>query len=366
MQPDRTNYEIWLIDYLDGNLNAIQIEQLNRFLDENTDIREEFEELSEYKIKPGKYSFTYKNQLKKSSSDLSDSQFELLCVAASENDLSEQQRNEIQAIITENPDRRKTFELINRIKLVAPAVKFNKKSGLRKLTAAQKIVRFSVIGLSAAAGIAIMISLFNLSVKNNEEFKPLISSNLSGDSNKVKAINKTVVANLNTAEKKEILNPGRINVFNTLKKTIPTEIIAYQGKSPAIDSSAGKQEIERVNISKIDYKKDLNLVEKEFPNMLIAINTDNKSSSEISEKPGFNEFVAKIFRTKILKSKIPETGSIKVYEFADAGINGLNRLLGWQMSLQKTRDEKGDLKSLYFSSKILKFNAPVKKAQLEP
>ena len=100
--------------------------------------------------------------------------------------------------------------------------------------------------------------------------------------------------------------------------------------------------------------------------MLVAINTDNKSSSEISEKPGFNEFVAKIFRTKILKSKIPETGSIKAYEFAYAGINGLNRLLGWQMSLQKTKDEKGDLKSLYFSSKILKFNAPVKKAQLEP
>ena len=363
MQPDRTNYEIWLIDYLDGNLTSVQEEQLHKFLDKNPDIGEEFGELLEYQISPGKNYFANKNQLKKSTSDLSDSQFELLCVAASEDDLSEQQTEEIQIIIAENTDRRKTFELINRIKLIAPDVRFKKKAVLRKLTAAQKIIRFSAVGLSAAAGIALMITLFTLSGKNKEEFKPLSSTNLTGDSNKL-LINNNKVVNIKTVEKIEISNVGRISVFSILNKTIPSEIKVLPVESALIDSSSKKQDIERINISKIDYKKGVNLVENELPNTLIAINVDNNSPLEVPDKPGFNDFVAKIFRTKILKSKTPEAGSIKGYEIADAGINGLNKLLGWQMSLQKTRDEKGDLKSLYFSSKILKFNAPVKKAQL--
>jgi hypothetical protein len=366
MQPDRTNYEIWLIDYLDGTLDEDRVKQLISFLDENPDIREEFEELAHYNIKPGDKSFTYKNLLKKSSSDLSKSQFELLCVAASENDLSEQQREDIQMIIAENQEKRKTFDLINRLKLVAPAVKYNNKSLLRKLTPVQKIVRLSVIGLSAAAGIAVLISIFNISDDNNYKFNPLISTNLSGDSIKVKVRNNTEVANINTAENKDIRRPDRLNVFSTPKKTGTAEMIVSPVISFASDSSAGPLEIERIKVSKIDYKQDVELLEKEFTGTLIAMKTDETSSSGMQEKPGFNEFLAKVFRNKIMKSKTSETGSIKAYEIADAGINGLNKLLGWQMSLLKTRDDKGDLKSLYFSSKILKFNAPVKKVQFEP
>jgi hypothetical protein len=137
-------------------------------------------------------------------------------------------------------------------------------------------------------------------------------------------------------------------------------------KSDANDPSAENQQIGQINISKIDFIQDVKLVEIEFPNIPLAINKEQESALEISDKPGFiNALVAKIFREKILKSKTPESGSLKGYEIADVGINGLNKLLGWQMSLQKTRDEKGDIKSLYFSSKILKFNAPVRKSQLE-
>ena len=160
MQPDRTNYEIWLIDYLDGTLDEARIKLLLSFLNENPDIKEEFADILTYTIKPATDSFKHKNSLKKSVSDLSDKQFEYLCISASENDLSEQQKEELEMMVAENQDKRKTFEIINRLKLVAPVIKYNKKSSLRKLTLTQKIVRLSVIGLSAAAGIAIMIISF--------------------------------------------------------------------------------------------------------------------------------------------------------------------------------------------------------------
>ena len=41
MQIDRSNYEIWFTDWLDGNLNSLQVEQLKLFLDQNPDLREE-------------------------------------------------------------------------------------------------------------------------------------------------------------------------------------------------------------------------------------------------------------------------------------------------------------------------------------
>jgi hypothetical protein len=364
MRPDRTNYEIWLIDYLDGNLNPQQEKELIGFMDVNPDIKEEFEELSQYIIKPAETFFTSKELLKKSVSDLSDTQFELLCVAASEKDLSVRQRNEMQAIIDENPARRKTFTLINSIKLVAPDINYNKKSTLRKLTATQKVVRLSVIGLSAAAGLAIMISIFNVSVKPDDVPKLVTTSNITSDTSKVYALNSPVVAN-NHTEKQEISHPGGISVIYTFNNATASETKTSLPKQAAIDSSEEKQPIGHVSILKIDFRQNVNLVEKEFTGTLLAINTNNSSIAETLEKPGFiNAFVAKVFREKILKSKTPETGSIKGYEIADFGINGLNKLLGWQMSLQKTRDEKGDIKSLYFSSKILKFNAPFKKDQL--
>ena len=365
MRPDRTNYEIWLIDYLDGNLNPQQERELISLMEENPDIKEEFEELSQYIIKPVETSFKSKDFLKKSVADLSESQFELLCVAASENDLSIRQRDEIQSIISGNPNKKKTFELINRLKLVAPDIKFNKKRDLRKLTTTQKVLRLSVVGLSAAAGIAVMVSLFYVSVKNNDVLRPLTSTNFTIDSNKVNVINNPAVVNNNNLKKQEIRQSGRISVIYTLNNIIPAETKTSLIKSAANDSSSEKQQIGQMNISKIDFIQDVKLVEKEFTSTLPAINTNNTSITEIPEKPGFiNAFIAKVFREKILKTKTPESGTIKGYEIADVGINGLNKLLGWQMSLQKTRDEKGDIKSLYFSSKILKFNAPVKKEQL--
>ncbi|MDO9580830.1 MAG: hypothetical protein Q7J06_09750, partial [Bacteroidales bacterium] len=76
MKIDRSNYEIWLIDWLDNNLSDQQVEQLKIFLGENADLREEFEELSRCNLEPSVKSFPNKDLLKKSISDLTESQFE--------------------------------------------------------------------------------------------------------------------------------------------------------------------------------------------------------------------------------------------------------------------------------------------------
>ena len=339
MIPDRTNYEIWLIDYLDGHLDLRQVEQLMSFLDENPDIKEEFNEISQYSVKPCNDSFLHKNSLSKSFSDISESQLEYLCVAAMENDLSETQTTELNEIIADSQDKRKTYELIRKIKLVAPEVEFRKKFKLRKPTVAQRIVRFSAIGLSAAAIIAILIMLYNLPVNNIVEDNSRLAVINSKDSNAVLINPLKTAANIIAEEKKETIN-NPLKIISSLQKTISDEMKSFNSVSSITDSPGDNTVIQPVIISRIDFKQNVNLVERSFAGTLVPITTPDITFSGTGEKPGLNEFIAKTFREKILKSNNPEQGQIKVYEIADAGINGLNKLLGWQMSLQKNKDEK--------------------------
>jgi hypothetical protein len=367
MKPDRTNYEIWLIDYLDGNLDDLKVRQLISFLEENPDIREECEDILSYNLKPETGSFKYKSNLKKSVTDLNQSQFEYLCISAAENDITEQQRIELASIVADNPEKKKTFELYKRLKLVAPVVTYNSKPGIRRLTTTQKIVRLSVVGLSAAAGLAIMISLYNIQPEKEGSTPSFVSANLSGDTViKESQSNKIIAYNPPLLEKELQQSARKDNIVSPVETVSPlVESLAAQPLTA--DSTPVDTESRTSDIEKINFIKDVTMIEKGFTGELIAINTiNNESFVETPDKPGFNEFIAKTFRERILKSKTPETGSLKAYEIADAGINGLNKLLGWDMSLQKTRDEKGALKSLYFSSKMLKFNAPVKKVQVVP
>ena len=63
---DRSNYEIWLIDWLDGNLDEARTKQLLAFLDENPDLKEEADSLKLSRIFPDNIKPVKKENLKKS------------------------------------------------------------------------------------------------------------------------------------------------------------------------------------------------------------------------------------------------------------------------------------------------------------
>ncbi len=378
MKPDRSNYEIWLIDYLDGNLDKNQVDQLMLFLDENPDIKEESDSLLTINIKPVPYSYKFKNSLKRKESDISEKQFEYLCISAAENDLSETQLAELQEIIAVNPYKRKILDYYKRAVLVAPDLKFTNKSRLRKLSGAQKIIRLSFIGLSAAAGIGVLVTLFNMVGKKEEINLPKVSSVLKSDSSKTEETsplppskgeykNSTLLI-ASTEEVTSALPPSKGDAKNSTLLIASTEEVTSalppsKGESKnSTPATSAEGELVPVNIAKLDFKHDVQM-DTDIPWNVPVIKEITIQSPGITEKPGFNNLIAKLFREKILKHKTPESGSLKAYEIADAGIIGLNKLFGWQMSLKENRNEKGELTSLYFSSRILKFNAPVKKSQ---
>jgi hypothetical protein len=85
----RENYEIWIIDYLDGKLNSDQVGSLFAFLEAHPDIYEEFQDLDQA-IMPGQdETFDSKEELLKDVLSINEEELDMLLARKSEGDLSE-------------------------------------------------------------------------------------------------------------------------------------------------------------------------------------------------------------------------------------------------------------------------------------
>jgi hypothetical protein len=106
--------------------------------------------------------------------------------------------------------------------------------------------------------------------------------------------------------------------------------------------------------------KDINPVL--LNNTLIALKGSPDIKSQDEKQSNVGRFISRTFRGAFLKEKNSKDSPLKAYEIAEAGVTGLNKLLGWQMALNVDIDENGGSGSVNFSSKLVKFNIPVKKA----
>lgn len=249
MQIDRSNYEIWLIDWIDGNLNDIEVAQLKCFLNANTDLKAEFDELNTLKdpipFIP-KESFLHKEKLRKTSADLSGAQFEYLCAAYLENDLSDDQKSELLQSITQDSEKRRSFELIQKLKLTPPDISFKRKNRLIRRTVGQKTLRLALIGLSAAAIIS-MVIMNRISIPRSLPVKadittleiginnPLLNPSIQKSSDKLipvknSSINKTQAGKLTLIS--QIGSPVLPNI-STLKP-VQKDTLALSSENPMV------------------------------------------------------------------------------------------------------------------------------------
>lgn len=358
MKIDRTNYEIWFTDWLDDSLTQSQSEELKLFLDENPDLREEFNEIRFMKLEPSVIHFTDKEGLKKTPDEISHEQFEYLCIACLEKELSPDQQNELMEIISSDTEKSRAFRLIAKTKLSPPDLKYKNRKQLLRRTPTQKIFQFTVLGLSAAAVIAALVLV--------GPFRP------TDQPEKIRSIAVINPGNSNMSPERIPSNPDE---NNTLIRSAEESTANSPGKSnsnayPNIrevmesdDPLTRVREVPGIIIQKIAVSAPVISVEEPLPGLIAAL-PQSISTPEEYEGSKIGRFIAKNFRSKIMKENIPDDSPLKSYEIAEAGITGINKLLGWEMALGRNNDENGDLKSVYFSSKMLKFNVPVKKSTL--
>ena len=359
MTIDRSNYETWFIDWLDGNLTETQAGQVKIFLAENPDLEEELQELSEIRLTGFDSEFKGKNGILKNPSDLSADQFDNLCTGFIENDLSVDEKNELLEIISADPERKEIFDIFSKVKLVPFKISYKHKKKLLRRTPLQKVIRISVASLSAAASVAILIvSSFYLSdkVTENETSWSISLDNDGRVSHSLLPIQADFYV---------------VNKLDSEKQFIQYQPIAVNNLTTNNEISGKNQTSEEVQIIlRADLITTATL--PDYSNLELINHTYQYGSLEkldlsfpkvTEDRWAVGRFLAKSFREKILKQEKPDESPIKGYEIAEAGVTGINKLLGWQMALEKTSDPNGEVKSVYFSSKILKIQTPVNRPE---
>jgi hypothetical protein len=362
MKPDRENYEVWFTDWLDGNLTREQAEQFLAFLEENPDIKEEAESISFTRLASSTDHFIKKEDLKRSPSELALSQIEYLSVAYLEKDISAGQLADLKQNIDLNEVNKKLFESVQKIRLIPADQHFSHKNIFRKLSAGERIFRFSAIGLSAAAAIVLII----LSVTFVPRLLPGTNHgtalNTAPDTSFKEFIIKEEKAYI--VQPREAAVSGKANARKNEVQAMPSEKTDNQPKALAeAVSTSFERSFPVIKIAQITEGPLKILITGTPEDILMASNNRFAEPAYNEERNRLGRFIARTFRGKILKEAFPRDSPLKSYEIAEAGIEGLNKLLGWKMALVKTNDEQGELKSIYFSSRVLKFNAPVKKAE---
>ncbi len=156
MKITRKNYEQFFLDYFEGNLPDNRVGELMRFLDENPDLRDEFDvfELIRVDGDDGVH-FPGKESLKKSvpvdvsagsdhtgsvqeysgpgSECISPDNYEEYFAAYVEGDLEKEERAEVEAFAASDPHYGRELELMRQTRLVPdPAIRFPRKGSLKR------------------------------------------------------------------------------------------------------------------------------------------------------------------------------------------------------------------------------------------
>jgi len=137
MKIDLNNYEEWMMDYLDGNLDDQQSKEMEAFLLKNPHIADELEDLPHFQLEKNETncldSSLKSSLLFQESENINSENFENHFAAYYENDLEEPEQKELKEFLEKNPFLGKEFEDFELLKLQADtSIQFPDKNKLFK------------------------------------------------------------------------------------------------------------------------------------------------------------------------------------------------------------------------------------------
>jgi len=348
MEINRNNYQIWITDFYDGILDSRRQDLLMEFLEKNSDLKSEFDDYNNLILHPDLSQRIGKESLKKDLNSLEDGQIEKLVIAYIENDLSNRQKDEFTQLIRENERFSAFYNTYIKLKLEPANYSYPGKRALKMIPYRKGIRRIAFGSLSAAASVVIIITLslmFKSPVQDQVIFDSSALSSISftfTDSERIcLELHETLTKS--KAVPKRIPESRQTNIDITADATVP---------------NAGREEI---LIDPVTYPSAITLDIQAVSYSLADVDPGDQLAIEYPEGLSPRQFIARNFREIILNEEEGSTEKLKAYELADASIRGLNKLLGWEMNLEKNLTVDGQLNNLKFTSQLINFDHKPKK-----
>lgn len=357
MEINRHNYEAYLLDQLEGNLSVEDQQKLHDFLLLNPDCISELSELEPWTLESEKVNYAYSQSLKKEFPDhasiLTDGNFDMFSIARKEGDLSDDQIAAHQNMVDADDSIAQLWEQWQKTSLVPETLIFEGKDQLiRRHRSGIRVIMLAVI--STAAALALLFVLFNtvpdLSEPANqlaaagEEAVPQVQDlpqeapDLSeprmiladqAEDQKIKAITKPPVQKLNSPRPPE----AELEVSVVPGDDLQPRVLAQATKrisKPTASMEAVPDRIEPLYVPPVPiHMSSLSIVQL----------------SELDLQEVIEDYT--------------EEKDLSLWKVAAAGIKGINKLAGSNISLMASRDDEGDVSGYRLKSKRFSLTRPL-------
>ena len=340
---NKNNYEIYFIDYFDGNLNAIEKTELRLFLDQNPDLKKEFEEFEDIRIPANNTAYHHKENLKKSLIrpvvGINEYNYEDHFIAYHEGDLTKAEKEDVLLFLENNPDLKKEFELFRKATLATPAhIIYRDKKKLKKPPA----MRRNLIYYSSAVAASLVLLFGIFSLFNNDTIpeevrqKNSLAFMLPHKIIQVENNSGTVAAN-------------EINSRNIIDKpSIPLEYsreeLAFNKLTSISDSGKiiSEQAESHYPIFVFQRFSDINIYELHTEEYYAGLESKDRSLIGKILGNAVNGLFS-VFSNRVdeIYERAPE--DIDLWNIAEAGIESYNTLADRDVKLYKHYNSKGEL-----------------------
>ena len=371
MDINRNNYEAWLLDLMEGSLSADEVQGVRDFLLLNPDCDSGLDEQDTWILEVEDLSYSGKEGLRKvlpdHSSKFSETDFDLFSIAMLEGDLTRTQEEEYFQELKGDKDKLREWIQWKQLKLEAKTILFDRKDLLKKRTAP----RSRVIWISIASAAAALLLFFSL-LDFEQGFNP---------NTQILPETEAYIENPGEIEATETPETPETLGVSPFSEELSTEKPAIKGSEPAKfsikkhqvppekpdqTSNTSQTIVQEASIQERPLK--LARLDRSLMKQHLRISYDKIEVLELAGYPAYSDQGAEdIYAEDGLRrsyKEFVEKKNISLLNIASAGVKGINKLAGSDLSLDVSRDGEGEVKGFRFRSSLLSIDSPVKKQNI--
>lgn len=307
MKIDRHNYEEYFILYWDKELTAAQMQAVENFVQQNSDLQDEFRLFSETRFTPeAAVQFSDKDFLRNNTS-INITNLEENLLNYIDDELSTDKKKAIEKYAHQYPAVKKELELLQKTKLQPESeIIFADKSVLYRREEKVRVISMTWFRVAVAAAIIIIAGFATLRLVNTgsskEEISPLTKTgtpNLPLKNNKDnqpavlteddQVKNDELAKHTDVTTDKKEKEAGKLPIANTVASSLAVNKIENKNNLPKEGSGLQNNSIQNANntdqaIAAIDMP---NLKEKDFTSAAEKYKTELTANADVTIQPGY-------------------------------------------------------------------------------
>ncbi len=220
MKINKTNYEIYILDYYEGKLTKIEVYELFSFLEHHPEIKAEFDNFENISIAyASSIHYEFKESLKKTESSsvtiINSTNYNEFFIADIEGDLSISQQKQLEVFLAQHTSLQNEYRIFKLCKLQAdPFIVFENKNQLKKFLIFNIPIHKKLIYRTAAiaASFLLMASIASFYFTNTKNLRPDATAiNNKQNSNNIPiAKSGNIASNILKEKKPEVITVKRI------------------------------------------------------------------------------------------------------------------------------------------------------------